>query len=103
MPEPKKKKTIKFSLYWMYAVILLFLGAMWIMDQNVVSEKVSYSRFGQIMSDSVAAANGGIKKLDVFNKREFAEAHISDSLFKALFPKSRYSAEELKNARITTE
>ncbi|MDE5636094.1 MAG: ATP-dependent zinc metalloprotease FtsH [Muribaculaceae bacterium] len=103
MPEPKKKKTIKFSLYWMYAVILLFLGAMWIMDQNVVSEKVSYSRFGQIMSDSVAAANGGIKKLDVFNKREFAEAHISDSLFKALFPKSRYTAEELKNARITTE
>lgn len=103
MAEPKKKKTIKFSLYWMYAVILLFLGGMFYMDQNAANEKVNYSRFSQIMSDSIVAANGGVKKLEVFTKREFVEAYISDSLFKALYPNSKYSKEELKNARITTQ
>ena len=103
MPEPKKKKTIKFSLYWMYAVILLFLGGMFWMDQNAANEEVSYDRFGKVMSDSVAAANGGVKKLVIYNKREFAEAYLSDSLFKALYPNSKFTQEDLKNARITTK
>lgn len=87
----------------MYAVILLFLGGMFWMDQNTANEEVSYSRFGQIMSDSVAASNGGVKKLIVFNKREFAEAYLSDSLFKELYPNSKATDADLKNARITTE
>ena len=48
MAEPKKKKTIKFSLYWMYAVILLFLGGMFYMDQNAATLEVPYSQFSQV-------------------------------------------------------
>ncbi|MDE6403953.1 MAG: cell division protein FtsH, partial [Muribaculaceae bacterium] len=104
MPESKKKKpVIKFSLYWAYAAVLLFLMGMWYMDQNAATEKVTYSKFGQVMSDSIAAENNGIKKLIVFSKQDYAEAFISDSLFKALYPKSTYTSEELKNARIKTE
>jgi len=103
MAEPKKKKTIKFSMYWMYAVILLFLGGIFYLDRNAANEPVTYSMFSQIMSDSVAAQNGGVRKLMVYTKREFAEANISDSLFRALFPKTNYTAAELKNARVTTQ
>ncbi|MCM1449826.1 MAG: ATP-dependent zinc metalloprotease FtsH [Clostridiales bacterium] len=103
MAQQPKKKKITFSLYWMYAVILLFLFGMFYIDQNAANEKVSYSRFADIMSDSVAARNGGIKRLLIYTKREFAEAYVSDSLFKAVFPKSDYNKEELRKACITTE
>ena len=99
----KKKPTIKFSMYWMYAIILLFLAGMWYMDQNSVSETLPYARFSQVMSDSVAAANGGVKRLTVYSKRDFAEAEISDSLFKELFPSAKANKEEFKSARISTE
>ncbi|MDE7473696.1 MAG: ATP-dependent zinc metalloprotease FtsH [Muribaculaceae bacterium] len=104
MPEPQKKKpVIKFSLYWAYAAVLLFLVAMFYMDQNAASEKVPYSKFAQVMSDSVAASNNGVKKLMVYSKQDYAEAFVSDSLFKALYPQSNLSAQEAKNARIRTE
>lgn len=103
MAQQPKKKKITFSLYWMYAVILLFLFGMFYIDQNAANEKVSYSRFADIMSDSVAARDGGIKRLLIYTKREFAEAYVSDSLFKAVFPKSDYNKEELRKACITTE
>lgn len=103
MAQPKKKKTIKFSLYWMYAGVALFLFAMFYMDQNAATENISYTRFSSIMSDSVVAANNGIKRLTIFPKREVIEASISDSLFQATFPSTNYSKDELKNARIVTE
>lgn len=103
MAQQPKKKKITFSLYWMYAAIILFLLAMFYMDQNAANEKISYSRFSEIMSDSVAAEQGGVKRLLIFPKREFAEAYVSDSLFTAIFPKADFSRDDLKNARITTE
>ena len=50
MAQPQKKKTIKFSLYWMYAGVALFLFAMFYMDQHAATEKISYTRFSEIMS-----------------------------------------------------
>lgn len=87
----------------MYAAILLVLCGMYLMDQNAANEEVSYNRFAEVMSDSIAARNGGVKKLTVFSKRDLAEATLSDSLFRAIFPKSNLSSEEMKNARITTQ
>ena len=103
MAQPQKKKTIKFSLYWMYAGVALFLFAMFYMDQHAATEKISYTRFSEIMSDSVIAANNGIKRLTIFPKQEVMEADITDSLFQATFPTTNYSKDELKNARIVTE
>ena len=40
---PKKKRTIKFSMYWMYAVILVCLAGLFYLDDNSVTKEVSYS------------------------------------------------------------
>ena len=87
----------------MYAGVALFLFAMFYMDQNAATEKISYTRFSAIMSDSVVAANNGIKRLTIFPKQEVIEAFITDSLFQATFPSTNFSKDELKNARIVTE
>ena len=100
MANLPKKPTIKFSIFWIYGAIILALVGMWYMDNNTANEKISYSTFGQIMSDTTVAKNNGVKKLMVYSKQDYAEAYVSDSLFRALYPNSSFNKEELKNARI---
>ena len=47
----KKKPQIKFSLYWMYAFILLALFGMLYFDDNSVSDKVNYTEFQGYVTD----------------------------------------------------
>ena len=103
MANLPKKPTIKFSIFWIYGAIILALVGMWYMDNNTANEKISYSTFGQIMSDTTVAKNNGVKKLMVYSKQDYAEAYVSDSLFRALYPNSSFNKEELKNARILAE
>ena len=46
----KKRPQIKFSMYWMYAFILLFLFGMVYLDDNSVTKKVSFSLFENWLS-----------------------------------------------------
>ena len=78
--SPKKKPQIKFSMYWMYAVITLFLFAMFYLDDNSVSKEVNYSDFENYITDSINARNHGITKITVDKKKGVAEAQLSDSL-----------------------
>lgn len=98
----KKKPQIKFSMYWMYAIILLFLFAMFYIDDNSVSKEVNYTELENIITDSVNSRNHGITKIVVNKKKEEAIAILSDSLAHALFQKSQIKAgsEVSVNARI---
>ena len=87
--NPKKKPQIKFSMYWMYAIILLFLFAMFYLDDNTVSKDVNYTDLENIITDSVNARNKGITKIVVNKKNEEAVAILSDSLARAQFHQSQ--------------
>ena len=45
-PDNKPKKTgIRFSMYWAYAIIIVFLLGMLYLDDNSLTKDVSYSKF----------------------------------------------------------
>lgn len=74
----------------MYALILLFLCAMFYLDDNSITKEVSYSDFQNYITDSINSANHGITKITVDKKKGTAEAELSDSLAQAIFPSSQY-------------
>ncbi len=86
----KKKPQIRFSMYWMYAFILLFLFAMFYFDDNSVSEEVNYTKLQDYITDSVNVRNHGITKIIVDKKKEVATAELSDSLAHKVFTNSRF-------------
>lgn len=86
----KKKPQIKFSMYWMYAFILLFLFAMFYFDDNSVSEEVNYTKFQDYITNPNNVANHGITKIMVDRKKGKATAELSDSLAKKIFSNNRY-------------
>lgn len=96
----KKRPQIKFSMYWMYAIILLFLFGMLYLDDNSVTKKVTYSEFENYITDSINSHSHGITKIIVDKKKGMAEAQLSDSLAQAIFHKSQYK--EGAVASITT-
>ena len=96
----KKRPQINFSMYWMYAIILLFLFGMLYLDDNSVTKKVTYSEFENYITDSINSHSHGITKIIVDKKKGMAEAQLSDSLAQAIFHKSQYK--EGAVASITT-
>lgn len=97
----KKRPQIKFSMYWMYAFILLFLFGMMYLDDNSVSKKVSYSEFENYITDSINARAHGITKIIVDKKKGMAEAQLSDSLARTVFHKSQYKDGAVANITTT--
>ena len=65
----KKRPQIKFSMYWMYAFILLFLFGMVYLDDNSVTKKVSYSEFENYITDSINARSHGITKITLTRRK----------------------------------
>ena len=47
---PKKKRTIKFSMYWMYAVILVCLAGLLYLNDKTITKEVSYYDFESYVS-----------------------------------------------------
>lgn len=99
--KPRKTPQIKFSMYWMYAVIVLFLIGMAYLEDNSVTKEVNYSDFENYITDSINARNKAITKITVDKKKGVAEALLSDSLARQVFPKGQYS-EGVEAGIITT-
>ena len=78
-PLGPKKKGIRFNLYWMYSLIALFLIGLYYMNDNTMSKEVNWTEFEKI------AKEGGITRLTVFAKKDYAEAQLNDSTAKAVF------------------
>lgn len=97
-PDNKPKKTgIRFSMYWAYAIIIVFLLGMLCLDDNSLTKDVSYSKFEQYVS------TGGVKKITVFTNTNKAEAVVSDSLARSIFNENQYNPDAGIEARIITD
>ena len=75
-PLGPKKKGIRFNLYWMYSLIALVLIGLYYMNDNTMSKEVNWTEFEKI------AKEGGITRLTVFAKKDYAEAQLNDSTAK---------------------
>lgn len=79
--QPKSKKPVfKFSLYWMYAIILIILAGILYIDNNSMMKEVSFSDFEKIVSQ------GGVKEITIYGNKREAEATLSDSVAQKQFP-----------------
>lgn len=97
-PDNKPKKTgIRFSMYWAYAIIIVFLLGMLYLYDNSLTKDVSYSKFEQYVS------TGGVKKITVFTNTNKAEAVVSDSLARSIFNENQYKPDAGIEARIITD
>lgn len=97
MAPNKNKKTIKFSIYWMYAILLVFLAGALYLDNNTITKEVSYSEFEKYVTE------GGVKKIIIISKKNEAEAVLTDSLASALFHDSQYRSDAGIDARVATD
>lgn len=106
MPGPNpKKRQIKFSMFWMYAIILLFLAGIFYLDDNSIEKEVSYTEFENIVApeDSTRTNLSGITKLVIDTKKGRATAYLSDSLAAANFHASQFTPGKGQEAKIWTK
>ena len=106
MPAPNpKKRQIKFSMFWMYAIILLFLAGICYLDDNSIEKEVSYTEFENIVApeDSTHANLSGITKLVIDTKKGRATAYLSDSLAAANFHANQFTPGKGQEAKIWTK
>lgn len=97
MPLPTKptRPNIKFSIYWMYAIIIIFLVGMLYLDEDGMQKEVDYSRFEDVMK------SGGVQQLTILPNKGIAQAIVNDSIAKKEFP-SQYSPGKAGKAVIWT-
>lgn len=95
--NPKKKGGIRFSMYWAYAIIIIFLLGMLYIDGNSLSKDVSFTKFEELV------ATGGVDKITVFTNTNRAEAVLSDSLAKSVFHESQYQTGKGMLAKVETD
>ena len=97
-PNNKPKKSgIRFSMYWAYAIIIVFLLGMLYIDDNSLTKDVSYSKFEQYVE------SGGVKKITVFTNTNKAEAVVSDSLAATIFHEAQFKPGSGTVAHIITD
>ena len=85
-PKPSgqpKKNPFGFSMYWMYAIVFLFLLAVFYFDENTITKDVDYSQF-----QTYIEKDHGIKKIVVYSDKKEVEGYLTDSLASVLFPDS---------------
>ena len=97
-PNNKPKKSgIRFSMYWAYAIIIVFLLGMLYIDDNSLTKDVSYSKFEQYVE------SGGVKKITVFTNTNRAEAEVTDSMASTIFHEAQFKPGSGTVAHIITD
>ena len=96
-PNGQNKGPFKFSLWWMYAIVFLFLAGIFYLDTNVVTKKVGYSDFVQYVEK-----DHGISKIIIFSDKKMAAGFLTDSLAAQIFKGHEFSAEKGVVAKVET-
>ena len=96
-PNGQNKGPFKFSLWWMYAIVFLFLAGIFYLDTNVVTKRVGYSDFVQYVEK-----DHGISKIIIFSDKKMAEGFLTDSLAAQIFKGHEFSAEKGVVAKVET-
>ncbi len=95
MKPDLKKRAPKFSIYWMYAIVIIFLvGALYLDDNSVTQTIPEYTKFKEYVS------GGGVTKIVVYTNKDEAEAYLSDSLASKIF--KGYDLDKGTEAKIMT-
>lgn len=95
--QPGNKKKFGFSLYWMYAIVLLALFGVFYLDSNTISKDVNFTEFEKYCT------SGGVEKIVVITNKNEAEAYLTDSLAKELFHESQYKSDSKTPATLVTD
>lgn len=80
-PNGRKMGPFKFNLWWMYAIVIAFLGGIYLLDNNEINKPVSYSDFIKYVEQ-----DHGVSKIIIHSDNRSAEGILTDSLAQALFP-----------------
>lgn len=79
MAQLKPKKGFKFSIFWVYALVFLFLGAMMYLDDNSVTKEVNFTEFEKTVEAK------GVTKIVVNGPKGQAEAILTPEQAKKMF------------------
>ena len=93
--KTNKRPKFKFSLYWMYALVIIFLAGTYLLDNNSMTKEVSYSDFEKYV------ATGGVEKITIYSNDAEAIAQVNDSLASTIFNKEQI--QKGTEYRITTQ
>jgi cell division protease FtsH len=92
-----RKNPIRFSLWWMYGIVLIFLAGMVYLDDNSITKDVSFTEF-----ENYVVKDHGITKIVVYTDKRTAEGYMTDSLAAAVFRNSQYSPGKGTEAKVVT-
>jgi hypothetical protein len=93
-----RKGPIRFSLWWMYAAVLLFLAGMLALDDNSITRDVTFTEF-----ENYVTKDHGIYKIVIYTDKRKAEGYMTDSLASAIFKNNQYAAGKGTDAKIVTD
>ncbi|MCM1035744.1 MAG: ATP-dependent zinc metalloprotease FtsH [Bacteroides sp.] len=96
--KPGKGKPLRFNLMWMYAIIFLILGGLYMLEDNSVSKSVDYSTFQRYI-----AQDRGITKIIVYTDKKEAEGFLTDSLARVVFGDRAQSPDVNVVAKVVTD
>ncbi len=96
--RPNKKGQFKFSMYWMYVLVFLFILGVYYLDDNSITQDVSYSDFEHYVEQ-----DHGITKIIVYSDKKEAEGFLTDSLASALFHSKQYTPGQGVVAKVITD
>ena len=97
MDNKPKKNGFRLNMYWMYAIVIIFLVGILYLDDDSLSREVSYSKFENYV------ASGGVNKIIVFTNKNRAEGFLTDSLAQKVFPDGAYKKGSGVSAYIVTD
>ena len=66
-------------MYWMYAIVIIFLVSILYFDDNSMTKSVSYTKFEQYVHDR------GVSRITVFSNKGEVEGALTDSMAKVVF------------------
>ena len=82
MDNKTKKPGFRLNMYWMYAIVAVFLiGILYLDDESLARENIYSTKFTQLVE------SGGVTKIVVFTNTGEAQAFLNDSLAAKEFPR----------------
>ena len=95
--QKPKKPAFKFSIYWMYIIVLAFLGGMFFLDENTLTRTVDYSAFEK------AVQSKGISKIIVYTGKNQAEFECRFFRLSVMFRPEHYKPGSGTPAHLLTD
>ncbi len=77
--KDNKQRLFRFNIYWMYALILVMLGALWFTSDTSITKEIGWTEFQKYAQDN------SFEKITVFNKKNMLEGTVKSDKIKEVF------------------